>query len=354
MNKTDLENIIMNKAIDETKKDEKKNASEDDIKNKIKKRDEQKGNYKSDTEKKETQNRTLDYISAYNKKNYISTTINFKPEERVLLEVLSELSGESLTRYIARLIEQDKSNYPADEVQSRFDSKMQLINNQKKRNSSSIVAPKKQESKKNQDPEEVLQEAKEYFGTDPLTLPKTERLEFILYKTNNGEIKGDIQAYCNALDVSRAWFYQKVSAVNSEKKDIIAEIYNEAKEYFGIDPLTLPKTERLDFIIYKENSGETIEDIQAYCNALKISRTWYYQRVSSLNNDNNEIISEIRKEAEDYFHNDIIAVEKSDRAKYIVELEKKGKLKTGIQTYCNALRISRMLYFYYKDKEAKE
>lgn len=213
MKKEEFESIIDREVNRINLQAQKGKKSPDDIIENIRKRDSKKGNHKTEAEKKENKSKKENYISDYNKQNYVSTTLLLKPEDRVLLEVQSELTGESFVQYLSRLIKQDSVNFSSDEVKVRYEEKMQLIRQSKEVGKTLAAALNQEKTKKKQEMiNQISQEAKEYFGVDPLTLPKTERLKFILYKTDYGNKKGNIQAYCDAMEVSRAWYYKKVKS----------------------------------------------------------------------------------------------------------------------------------------------
>lgn len=176
----------------------------------IKERDKKKGQFRSEAEKSKTRSQNLKYINNYINKHYVKTVFAFQPKDRVQLETQAKLSGETLVQYVLRLIKEDQQNYNynGEEYQSIYNDKLNKYTEKFKDDQSlSSGLKEEREQEKEEQVKKILKDAEEYFGKDPFSVSKTERAKFILKNTNYGEDKGFIQTYCNALDVSRAWFY---------------------------------------------------------------------------------------------------------------------------------------------------
>ena len=188
------------KASDKKKKE----LTSDDIRA----RDKNKGQHRTEEEKNKTKAKSNQYINDYNKKHYIKTVFAFPPEDRALLETLAKLSGETLTQYVIKLIKNDRKNYDSEEFQEIYDDKLErYIEKFNKNKPLNSVLKQETAKEKEEMTKKIIKEAEEYFGKDPFSLSKTERAKYILKVTNYGEDKGLIQTFCNALEVSRAWFY---------------------------------------------------------------------------------------------------------------------------------------------------
>ncbi len=183
----------------------------------IRARDKNKGRYRTQNEKNQTKEKNSQYINDYNKRHYIKTVFAFLPEDRVLLETQAKLSGETLTQYVVKLIKNDQKNYDADAFKKIYDDKFEKYSEKfnKDKPLSSVL---KQETIKEKEEmtKKIIKDAGEYFGKDPFSVSKTERAKYILKITNYGEDKGLIQTYCNALEVSRAWFYMCMQKMKEE------------------------------------------------------------------------------------------------------------------------------------------
>jgi hypothetical protein len=165
--------------------------------------DKLKGNHNTEEEKKQTKQRNLAYINAYNKKNYFKITINFTSEHKALLDTLAELNNMTVSGYIKTLLEQEKEKYDPKVFEKIYDRQY------------SIVVKKKaltREEKKQLLLDNILKEAREYFGQDPLTVEKKDRLLYIDKKLNENNKNKDISvnSMCEALEVSRSWYYKVI------------------------------------------------------------------------------------------------------------------------------------------------
>ena len=172
-------------------------------------RDGRKGNRRSAEEKNKTKIKNNQYINEYNKKHYVKTVLALPLEERALIETLSKLSGKNLTQYVISLLRKDQENYDTDEFRMIFDEKLKKYSD-KYKNDKPLTSVLKQETEKEKEEiiREIIERARQYFGKDPFTVSKTVRARYIIKETSQSDKEGMIQTFCNALEVSRAWYYK--------------------------------------------------------------------------------------------------------------------------------------------------
>lgn len=171
-------------------------------------RDKLKGQFKTEDEKALAQKKKDNYIREYTKSNYSRYTIYLSPVEKNELLVQSEIKEMSISAYIKSLIEKDKANFDKDEYVERLNTILSISEDE------SNASINKKDSRLRQI-KEVKEEAREYFGKNPNLIPKTERCQYINKRLNEDKVgKGLIQIYCEALNVSRAMYYNFLKTIN--------------------------------------------------------------------------------------------------------------------------------------------
>ena len=72
---------------------------------------------------------------------------------------------------------------------------------------------------------------------------------------------------------------KKVATTREERKQqLIDDIKKDAEKFFGQDPLTVDKKDRLQYIDKKMNEEDKKMElsVNVMCEALEVSRSWYY------------------------------------------------------------------------------
>ncbi len=168
------------------------------------------GNFTSnrtEQEKEETKKKNLQYIKEYNKERYVKLYLNVEIEDKIKFDTQAELNEMSLQKYFSKILNEDTANYDKEEFEALFEEKKEKLTSAYKNNS--VLEMKRSIKQKEREEliEIALKEAWDYFGKDPLKMPKKNRAEFIVYKRDHGMKKGGIQAYCDAMQITRAWYY---------------------------------------------------------------------------------------------------------------------------------------------------
>ncbi len=128
-------------------------------------------------------------------------------EQRTILETQSELRGMSVSDYIIFLIDKEHKKINNKEYKEVFEKTLTDIKNPEK---------KTHKEKRQEKMEQIFKEAEKDLGADPLTLDKDVRLYYIdkIMKDPERSKGKSIQLMCEALDVSRSWYYQVIVKPN--------------------------------------------------------------------------------------------------------------------------------------------
>lgn len=144
-----------------------------------------------------------EYKKGYFEDRYARLTFTMEPELKAMYLALTTLNKMTQIELLRMMLEKEVKNYDPEEYERAY----------RKVSKEKINTRLNVRNVKEDQIETALKTAEKYFKLDPRTIDKNEKIKYIKKESDKGKVS--VSVLCEALDISRALYYQ---ALRKEKK----------------------------------------------------------------------------------------------------------------------------------------